>query len=251
MTPLKLFLTVSAALVWTASGTAHAQSPQTGPARTAPEAAPASVLPPAEQEATVEDVVITARASEVRTSIGATIYSLADDLQAATGSLADAMLNVPSVEVDAEGNVSLRGDGNVTILVDGRPSSQFNWASRGQFLLQIPAGQYARIEVVTNPSAAYSPEGSCGFGRHDSRCNDRRIGTSMGSTCGGAAIVDLLRYLWSDPRSGRSYSQAGYGRSSRWRDISRDLAIARGSSNRTGRRCGRGVHLHGDPPERG
>ena len=119
--------------------------------------------PPAEgPAATVEGVTVTGRANDIRTSIDSVSYSVAEDLQNATGSLADALRAIPSVEVDPEGNVSLRGDGNVTILVDGRPSALFEGQSRGQAVLQIPAEQYARIEVMTNPSAAYRPDGSGG-----------------------------------------------------------------------------------------
>ena len=131
-------------------------------AQTAPAPAPAQEQPAQDTPAKVEDVVVSGRADDVRTSIDSVSYSLANDLQATTGSLADALRNVPSVDVDPDGNVSLRGDSNVTILVDGRPSGVLTGQSRGQALLQLPASQYARIEVMTNPSAAYSPEGSGG-----------------------------------------------------------------------------------------
>ena len=168
MTSLRFLLLVGTALA-TSSGAAFAQTPapaapaqaQTPPPATAPAPAPQEEAP-AEEAAALDEVVVTAQPNEVRTSIDSISYSLANDLQATTGTLAEALRNVPSVEVDPDGNVSLRGDANVTILVDGRPSSQFNGASRGQMMLQIPASQYARIEVMTNPSAAYSPEGSGG-----------------------------------------------------------------------------------------
>lgn len=149
-------------------------APAQTPARTSATPAPAAQTPatpegqtpakPAEgeQPSTVGDVVVTAQASPIRTSIDSVSYSLKDDLQATTGSLADALRNVPSVDVDPQGNVSLRGDGNVTILVDGQPSGILTGEARAQALLQLPADRYARIEVMTNPSAAYSPEGSGG-----------------------------------------------------------------------------------------
>jgi outer membrane receptor protein involved in Fe transport len=182
MTSFKFMLLVGTALA-TTSGTALAQTaptqqmPRPAPSTSAPRSAPApaaspqtpptttpEAAPPAKDEeaSALTDVVVTARPNEVRTSIDSTSYSLANDLQATTGTLADALRNVPSVEVDPDGNVSLRGDANVTILVDGRPSTQFNGPSRGQMIQQIPADQYARVEVMTNPSAAYSPEGSGG-----------------------------------------------------------------------------------------
>ena len=134
-----------------------AQQTQTSPVRPAPQEAKDKDAP-----ASVGDVVVTARANDVRTSIDSISYSLADDLQAANGTLAEALRNVPSVDVDPQGNVSLRGDGNVTILVDGRPSAILSGPNRADAVLQLPAGRYARIEVMTNPSAAYSPEGSGG-----------------------------------------------------------------------------------------
>ncbi len=190
MTSIRFLLLVGTALA-TSSGAAFAQTPAPAtPPRTqtsppAPAAAPQEPAPAAEEPedaAALGDVVVTGQPNEVRTSIDSISYSLANDLQATTGTLAEALRNVPSVEVDPDGNVSLRGDANVTILVDGRPSSQFNGASRGQMMLQIPASQYARIEVMTNPSAAYSPEGSGGVINLISKPNAPRVGqTTTGS----------------------------------------------------------------------
>ncbi|MDO1558603.1 TonB-dependent receptor [Brevundimonas sp. 2R-24] len=120
--------------------------------------------PPPEQEdsTAVGEVVVTARANDIRTSIDSISYSVTEDLQAASGTLADALRNIPSVDVDPQGNVSLRGDSGVVILVDGRPSGMLTGESRAQALLQLPADQYARIEVMTNPSAAYRPDGAGG-----------------------------------------------------------------------------------------
>lgn len=115
-----------------------------------------------DEPAAVGEVVVRAQSDGVRTSIDSVSYSLANDLQATTGSLADALRNVPSVDVDPQGNVSLRGNSSVTILVDGRPSGIMSGEGRAQAILQLPADQYARIEVMTNPSAAYSPEGGGG-----------------------------------------------------------------------------------------
>lgn len=141
---------------------------QASPADPAEEAGEAEAVETGEAEAEAEEattlgvVEVTGRATDVRTSIDSISYSLANDLQAQTGTLADALRNVPSVDVDPQGNVSLRGDSNVTILVDGRPSGVFSGEGRAQAIQSLPADQYARIEVMTNPSAAYSPEGSGG-----------------------------------------------------------------------------------------
>ncbi|HZW16042.1 MAG TPA: outer membrane beta-barrel family protein [Brevundimonas sp.] len=194
MNALKILLLVGTALA-TSSGAALAQStpPAAPPPQTPPPSQDAAPEEETEAEAQVEDVVVQGRTTDVRTSIDSVSYSLADDLQAATGTLAEALRNIPSVEVDPDGNVSLRGDAGVTILVDGRPSTQFNGPSRGQMLLQIPASQYARIEVMTNPSAAYSPEGGGGVINLISKPNAVRPGaTTTGSI--RANIGDDGRY---------------------------------------------------------
>ena len=162
MSKLKLAPLLGAVLVLPA-GAVLAQTPPPATGTPAPSTRPAAQeAKDKDQAATVGDVVVAARANGVRTSIDSISYSLADDLQAATGTLAEALRNEPSVDVDPQGNVSLRGDGNVTILVDGRPSAILSGPNRGDAILQLPGSRYSRIEVMTNPSAAYSPEGSGG-----------------------------------------------------------------------------------------
>jgi outer membrane receptor protein involved in Fe transport len=112
----------------------------------------------------VQAVTVTApTGAEDRSSIDRRSYSVSRDLQATTGSVADVLRGVPSVQVDVQGNVSLRGDPNVTIMIDGKPSGMFRGEGRGQALQQMPAAAIDRVEVMTNPSAAYSPEGAAGI----------------------------------------------------------------------------------------
>jgi outer membrane receptor protein involved in Fe transport len=108
------------------------------------------------------EIVVTGTRSDVIATTDRTSFSVANDLQIQNGTLADALRAVPGVEVDIEGRVSLRGDPGVTILVDGRPSAMLRGESRGDALTSMPAGQIDRVEVITNPSAAMSPEGSGG-----------------------------------------------------------------------------------------
>jgi outer membrane receptor protein involved in Fe transport len=146
----RTFWLATAALAITGAP-AFAQPPK--PA-TAPPAKPAG---PA-----VGEVIIQGAPPPVRTSIDRQSYSVSSDLQATTGSISDALRNVPSVEVDVNGNVSLRGDSNVTIMIDGKPSGRFKGENKGQALQSLPASQIERVEVITNPSAAFNPEGSAG-----------------------------------------------------------------------------------------
>jgi len=136
-------------------------SPTLVQAQTAP--APAAKAPAKDAPTAVEGVTITSDSTAMRTSIDRRSYSVTNDLSAKTGSIADALRNIPSVEVDVQGNVSLRGDANVTIMIDGKPSSQFTGEGKGDALQSMPADQIDRVEVMTNPSAAYRPDGSAGI----------------------------------------------------------------------------------------
>jgi outer membrane receptor protein involved in Fe transport len=79
-----------------------------------------------------------------------------------TGSASDILKNIPSVEVDIEGEVSLRGSTDVLILINGRPSPLMG-KTRAEVLQQLPANSIERIEVITNPSARYKPDGTSGI----------------------------------------------------------------------------------------
>ena len=132
-------------------------SAQTPPAQPSPP--PARPAPAGEKPG---DVVVTGTRAEVVGSPDRTSFSVANDLQVQTGTVADALRAVPGVEVDLQGNVSLRGDPGVTILIDGRPSAMLRGDNRGDVLNSMPAGNIERVEIMTNPSAAHSPEGSGG-----------------------------------------------------------------------------------------
>ncbi len=108
------------------------------------------------------EIVVKGARPMVRTSIDAKSFSLANDLQASTGSADDVLRNIPSVDVDAAGTVSLRGDPNVQILIDGKPSPLMSPANRAAALEAMSAGQIDRIEVMTNPSARLKPDGAAG-----------------------------------------------------------------------------------------
>lgn len=98
----------------------------------------------------------------LKAGIDKKIYNVADDISVKGGTVNDVLNNIPSIEVDQEGNISLRGDGNVTVLIDGRPSGLV--LGDGQNLLSsLPANSIERIEVVTNPSAKYDPDGTSGI----------------------------------------------------------------------------------------
>ena len=110
----------------------------------------------------LEVVRITAKQDFLKNGIDKKVYNVDQDLSSKGSGATDVLNNIPSVDVDQDGGVSLRGDANVTVLIDGRLSSISG--SNGNSLLEtIPAGSIERIEVVTNPSAKYSPDGTSGI----------------------------------------------------------------------------------------
>lgn len=108
------------------------------------------------------DIVVIGNQSNVVVSTDRLSFNVSNDLNVQNGTVADALRAVPSVDVDLEGRVSLRGDVGVTIMIDGRPSAMLRGETRGDTLLSMPAGQIERVEIISNPSAAMSPEGSGG-----------------------------------------------------------------------------------------
>lgn len=103
----------------------------------------------------LKDVEITATKEMIQTNLDKKVFNVDQAINTAGGSAVDALQNIPSVQVDVDGNVSIRGSGNITILIDGRPSNMT--------LEQIPAASIESIEVITNPSAKYDPDGMSGI----------------------------------------------------------------------------------------
>ena len=111
---------------------------------------------------TLDEVVVQAEKSTMELSLDKKIFNVGKDLANAGGTAIDILNNVPSVSVDVEGNVSLRGSGNVRILIDGKPSGLVSFKG-GSGLQQLQGSMVERIEVITNPSARYEAEGNGGI----------------------------------------------------------------------------------------
>tara|TARA_B100001057_G_scaffold143375_1_gene143076 strand:- start:483 stop:1145 length:663 start_codon:yes stop_codon:yes gene_type:complete len=105
----------------------------------------------------LEGVEVMAEKTEVEIRLDKRIYNVGKDLTVRGGSVADVLDNVPSVTVDIEGNVALRGNDNVRILINGKPSGLVG-ISGPQGLQQLPAESIEKVEVVTFPSARYGAE---------------------------------------------------------------------------------------------
>lgn len=102
---------------------------------------------------------VTAEKPRIEYKIDKKIINVAQDPALQSGTAVDALEKAPAVKVDIEGNVTLRGLSSFTVLIDGRPSP----IEGSEALQQIPAGTIDRIEIVTNPSVKYDPEGKAGI----------------------------------------------------------------------------------------
>ncbi|WP_111682714.1 outer membrane beta-barrel family protein [Winogradskyella tangerina] len=110
----------------------------------------------------LEEVEIIAETTTVDIRLDKKIYNVGKDLTVRGGTVSDVLDNVPSVSVDVEGNVALRGNGDVRILINGKPSGLVGLNSTDA-LRQLPAEAIERVEVITSPSARYDAEGSAGI----------------------------------------------------------------------------------------
>ncbi len=194
-------------LIGCGAGSVLAQA--TAPAQTTP-SAPAA--PPTQ-------VVVNGQRAEVADRIDRRVYDIKSDPAAQTGTAADILGKLPSVQVTPAGKVTLRGDPGVTILVDGKQPAAGN-----AVVQTLSAADIDRIEVMTNPSAQYAPDGAAGIiniitrkrhpvglsGSFNSRVSDRgeaMAGGSMVFTSGAWTIDGRLRYVHSVFNGDSAFSQ--------------------------------------------
>lgn len=119
------------------------------------------VITLSEDATELEAVEVIAQRSSVEMRLDKKIYNVGTDMTVKGGSITDVLSNVPSVSVDLEGNISLRGSENVKILINGKPSALSGMDN--QTLQQLPAESIEKIEVITNPSSRYQAQGSSGI----------------------------------------------------------------------------------------
>jgi outer membrane receptor protein involved in Fe transport len=110
----------------------------------------------------LKEVEVVGQGSQMHFDIDKKVFSVDQNISAAGGSASDVLKNIPSVTVDNQGNVSLRKDGNVEVWINGKASG-LTVDNRAQVLQQMPAESIESIEVMTNPSAKFNPEGSAGI----------------------------------------------------------------------------------------
>lgn len=112
----------------------------------------------------IQGVVITATSTKpYKVELDKKTYDPSQDIVSKGGSLQDVLTNVPSVSVDTDGTVSMRGSSNVRFLINGKPSALLGIDDGANALQSIPADQIERIEVITNPSSKFEASGTAGI----------------------------------------------------------------------------------------
>ncbi|MDV6330636.1 TonB-dependent receptor [Asticcacaulis sp. 201] len=118
---------------------------------------------PSSAQATGDDtqtqVVVTGRKKAVTRKIDKTVYNTADNPKSENGTAQDVLQSTPTVSVSAEGSIAVKGNPNVTVLINGKPSAVMSGETRAVALQTLSGSDIASVEVITNPSAAYAANG--------------------------------------------------------------------------------------------
>lgn len=115
-----------------------------------------------ENSKALSEVQVIGQGTQMRFEIDKKVFSVDQNIAAAGGSATEVLQNIPSVDVDNEGNVSLRNNASVEVWINGKPSG-LTAENRAQILQQMPAESIESIEIMTNPSAKFNPEGTAGI----------------------------------------------------------------------------------------
>lgn len=115
-----------------------------------------------ENSQALNEVEVVGQGSQMRFDIDKKVFTVDQNIAASGGSATEVLQNIPSVDVDNEGNIALRNSSNVEVWINGKPSGLTS-ENRAQILQQMPAESIENIEIMTNPSAKFSPEGTSGI----------------------------------------------------------------------------------------
>ena len=168
----------------------------------------------------LDEVSVTGEKSTLETSLDKKVYNVGKDIISESGSASDILQNIPSLSVDVNGNVTLRGTSNVTFLINGRSSARLR-RNAPVALQQIPAYTIERIEIITNPSAKYSAQGTGGIiniiQKEDSETgfngelignigNEKKYNASLILSYGSKALSTSLSYSLRHPSGTNIFS---------------------------------------------
>ncbi len=164
-------------------------------------------MPPSQK--IMKEAEVVGEKAEYTNSLDKKVYNVDKTLINAGGSVSEVLSNIPSVNVDIDGKVSLRGSEQVTILIDGKPAG-LTGDNRGAILQQLPASSIDQIEVITNPSSKYDAEGMSGIINIKTR-KDKNPGINGTITVGAGTRDKYNASLQLNRRSKKSNIFLNYG----------------------------------------
>lgn len=177
----------------------------------------------------MKEVEISGAKPMMEVGIDKKVFNVDKNITSTGGSASDVLQNVPSVTVDVDGGVSLRGKSNVTILIDGRPATLLG-GDETTALQSLPAASIEQVEVITNPSAKYDASGMGGIINIITK-KEKKLGMN-GSVTAGAGTRDKYNgsinlnvknnkwniFLNSSARQNRNYRRNTTGRDNKFND---------------------------------
>lgn len=181
-----------------------------------------------EDAKTLDAVEIVGQAGQMHFDIDKAVFNVDQNLAAAGASASEVLQHIPSVDVDQDGEISLRGSSSVEVWINGKPSG-LDADNRAQILQQMPAGTIEKVELITNPSAKYSPEGTAGiinlvlkkerkagyYGSLEAGVGYQMLGVPAGNVSGNfnfnSSLVDFYINLGF-----RQHNRSGRGNTDRW-----------------------------------
>lgn len=158
----------------------------------------------------LDQVVVEGQRELIEDKVDRIVYNASQDKTTAGGDASDVLRRVPLLSVDLDGNVSLRGSGNITVLIDGKPST-ITAGNLADALKQIPADEIESVEVITSPSARFDAEGTGGIINIITKKNNLEGGTLSVNTGVGYRGSNLgLTAGWRRGKLGLSLGGNGF-----------------------------------------